>query len=316
MAQDYYKTLNVSRDASAEEIQKAYRQLARKYHPDMNPDDQEGAKKKFQEVQTAYETLKDPEKRKKYDQFGENYERFTGAGGFNGAGFEWSNVGGGAGGFNINDLFGAFMQGGSHGGSRGGGFGSFGDFRSAPRASRGADLTADVQIDFNVSILGGVVPVRHTDRQSGQSKTIDVKIPAGVEDGRKMRLRGMGEPGAGGGSAGDLILTIHVNQHKYFERDGRNLRLRLPISLSEAAFGCKIDVPTPYGSVKLKIPSGTNSGSKLRVKGYGVRDPKQGNGDLYVICELHAPEKWRSEDLEALKKMELKDETLRADVTF
>lgn len=295
MAEDYYKALDVSRTASPEEIQKAYRKLARKYHPDMNPDDA-AAKKKFQQVQKAYDVLNDPEKRKLYDQFGPSFENIAAGGGPGGAGP------GGAGPFpfDIEQIFGGGR--GAGGGGGGGGFqfeGDLGDIfqqftgggrgrgrRHAPPA-RGSDLAAEVTIPFNTAVLGGFREI--SIERGGKYETIQIKIPAGIDTGKKIRLRGRGEPGAGGES-GDLLVTIHVAPHPHFRRQGQNLELRLPVTLGEAALGCTVDVPTPGGVVALKLPPNSSSGRRLRVKGQGVRTSSGEAGDLVVELQIKLPE--------------------------
>jgi DnaJ-class molecular chaperone len=297
MAKDYYSTLGVSREATPEEIQKAYRNLARKFHPDMNPDDAT-AKKKFQEVQAAFEVLSDAEKRKLYEQYGSNYEAM-GAGG----------PGGGPGGgprqwrytttsgpqtfpFDIDDLFG---EGGAEGGAGGGGFadlfkhlGRGRGGRRTPRAERGGDLRHELTVPFATAVLGGQAALT-VQRQNGNVETIKVKIPAGIEDGKKIRLRGQGEPGVGDAPAGDILLTIHVSPHPYFRRSGNRLDVRVPITLGEAAQGAKVDVPTPHGTIALTVPPNTSSGTRLRIKGHGVRPANQPPGDLFAEMEVVLP---------------------------
>lgn len=325
MAEDLYKVLGVSRNASQDEIQKAYIKLARKHHPDMNPDDPEGAKKKFQEVQHAFETLKDPEKRRQYDQFGENYERFGGAGG-PGAGFGGFNFGGGngfQGNINLDDIlkaFGGGMGGGAFGGGNPfGGGGPFGGSRGRARRrapEKGANATLKLRIPFKTAILGDVYPISARDPKTGKMKTIDVKIPIGIESGQKIKLREMGEPSPNGGPAGDLIVTVEVDGHQYFTRDGSELYVRVPISLKEAALGGKVDVPTPHGLVSIKIPKGTTTGTKLRLKGMGVRPEKGERGNLYALFEVALPKSWTEEDLALLEKMTLDMPNPRDDFKF
>lgn len=296
MAEDYYKALDVSRTASPEEIQKAYRKLARKYHPDMNPDDA-AAKKKFQQIQKAYDVLNDPEKRKLYDQFGPAFENM-GAGG--GGGPDGAAGGAGPFPFDIEQIFGG--RGGGGAGPGGGGFqfeGDLGDIfqhftggggrgrgrRHAP-PTRGSDLSAEVTIPFNTAVMGGYREI--SIQRAGKFETIQIKVPAGVDSGKKIRLRGRGEPGAGGES-GDLIVTINVAPHPHFRRQGHNLELRLPVTLGEAALGSTVDVPTPGGIVSLKIPPNSSSGRRLRVKGQGVRSATGEAGDLYVELQIKLP---------------------------
>jgi DnaJ-class molecular chaperone len=300
MAQDYYKTLEVSRTASAEEIQKAHRKLARKYHPDLNPDDK-AAQKKFKEIQQAYDTLNDPEKRKMYDQFGDQYEQVAasraGGAGPGGASFEDIFQGGGTEGFNfggdLGDLFKQFT-------------GGAGQARAGRGRSRGplpgADLSAELTVPFNTSVLGGQATINV--HRSGKPESLQVKIPAGVESGKKIRLRGQGEPSPNGGPNGDLLITITVANHPYFKRNGQNLELRLPVTLGEAAIGAKVDLPTPGGTMSLTVPPGSSSGKRLRVKGQGVRDVSGGAGDLYVELQIKLPEQLDDESKQAIERIE------------
>ncbi len=289
MAQDYYALLGVSKSATADEIHKAYRNLARKYHPDLNPDDND-AQQKFKDLQKAHDVLGDPEKRKLYDQFGPDFEKMGGAGPF---------PGGGGAGFGFEDLF----RGGGRSGGRGGGEGGFqfdgdlgdifrqfgggggGHQRAAP--TRGQDLTAQLTIPFNTAVMGGEASIGV--QRAGKHESITVKIPPGIESGKKMRLRGQGEPSPRG-TDGDLIVEVQVAPHPCFRRNGRNLELSLPITISEATLGATVDVPTPEGRVALKIPAGSSSGRRLRVKGQGVQSKNGSPGDLYVVLEIRIPE--------------------------
>ncbi len=287
MAQDYYQLLEISKSASQDEIQKAYRKLARKYHPDLNPDDR-ASQQKFKDIQHAHDVLSDPEKRKMYDQFGPDFERmgngpYPGGAGPGGFGFE-DIFGGGAGpgGFqfdgDIGELFGQF-----------GGAGAAGRkarSRGPARPLKGKDVTAELTIPFNTAVLGGDASI--SVRQAGKLESIQVKIPPGVETGKKMRLRGQGEPGQRGGPSGDLIVVLTVATHPFFRRSGKNLELRLPVTLGEAALGATVDLPTPGGIVSLKIPPGSSSGRRLRVKGQGVLGDS-GAGDLYVELQVKLP---------------------------
>lgn len=302
MATDYYATLGVSRTATPDEIQKAYRKLARKYHPDMNPDDAT-AKKKFQEVQSAFEVLSDAEKRKKYDQFGADFESFQGARGGQGGGPQWrytTSSGPQTYPFDVNDFGDIFGQGAEGGGGFADIFRQFGGARAGRRSARparGSDLRHELTIPFATSVTGGEAALT-VQRRSGNLETIKVKIPAGIEDGKKIRLRGQGEPGAGDGPAGDILLTIHVSPHPQFRRVGQRLEVRVPVTLAEAANGAKVDVPTPQGTIMLTVPPNTSSGKKLRIKGQGIRtDPP---GDLFAEIQIVLPENLSSEDRQAL----------------
>ncbi|MFN3193339.1 MAG: DnaJ C-terminal domain-containing protein [Aureliella sp.] len=303
MSQDYYAVLGVSRSASKDEIQKAYRELARKYHPDLNPDDK-AAQQKFKDIQHAHDVLSDPEKRQMYDQFGPDFEQ-AGRGGGN-------PFGGGGAGFSFEDLFGG-------GAGRGGFDGDLGDIfrqfggggsgrgRHAQTPAKGADLSAELTVPFNTSVLGGEAAI--SVQRAGKMESITVKVPPGIETGKKMRLRGQGEPGRGG-DAGDLIVEVAVAPHPCFRRSGKNLEVKLPVTLKEAALGATIDLPTPGGTVVLKVPAGTSSGRRLRVKGQGVRSANGTDGDLYVEIEVKLPESLANSDelpddvVEAIENLE------------
>lgn len=291
MASDPYQTLGVDRKATQEEISKAYRALARKYHPDLNPDD-EAAKKKFQEVQSAFDVLGDEKKRQMYDRYGAGFEQM-GEGGPRPRG--WPG-GGAAGGpnveFDLNDLFGA-------GGAAGAGGGGFADLfkhfgrggtGAPPRSqvARGADLEYELTVPFNTAVKGGEASVSLR-RGSGKQETISVKIPAGIEDGKKIRLRGQGEESPMGGPAGDILIKVRVAPHPHFTRSGKRLDVVLPITLAEAVEGAKIDVPSPHGVVAVSVPPGTSSGKKLRLRGQGVKPASGEPGDLYAEIQIVLP---------------------------
>jgi DnaJ-class molecular chaperone len=308
MAEDYYKTLGLDRDASQADIDKAYAKLARKYHPDVNPDDKT-AKKKFQAVQAAYDVLKDPSKREMYNRYGSSFEQMggggpqpgpqwrTAAGGPGGAGgpeFDFSQIfGGGEGGGGFADLFGQFRRGAASGPGR--------RSKAAGRAP-GADLQSEIQIPFNLAVTGGETQLSIS-RPSGQVETLNVKIPAGIEDGKRIRLRGQGES-APDGERGDILLTVRIGAHPWFTRRGEHLYVRVPVSLREAAEGAMVDVPTPKGAVSLRIPPGASSGKKLRIKGHGVSPPGKPPGDLYVEVQVVLPAKLDEPSLEAIRKID------------
>ena len=312
MAEDYYKTLGLRRDASQDEIRKAYRKLARKYHPDMNPDDK-AAKTKFQEVQKAFDVLDDAEKREMYDRYGSSFETFSG--GPQGGG-NWGRQPGG-GGFTFDDIdlsqilggrFGAGPGGGGAGGGfadlfgQFGGVGSAGGRKRARPPSRGADARHELTIPFQMAVTGGEVEIV-LKRQSGKSETISVKIPPGIEEGMKIRLRGQGEPAPQGGTPGDLLLAVHVTEHPVFQRRGNQLHVRLPVTLGEAALGAKVDVPTPKGTVSLKVPPGTSGGTKLRIKAHGVAPAKGPAGDLLAEVQIVLPETLDDESQDMIRKI-------------
>ena len=286
MENDYYKVLGVSRDASPDDIKKAYKKLAARYHPDVNPDDKT-AKEKFQKVQAAYDVLSDPEKRERYDRYGSAFESMGGGGPGGqwrtystgpGGGFEgrdWSELFGGGegfGGIDLESLFGGAARAG----------------RRRPRKTRGGDVRAELTVDFRTAVLGGRREIA-LETPSGEPKQVSVTIPAGIEDGKKIRLRGLGLPGSAGGSSGDLLITVHVTPHSDFRREGRDLYLTLPLTIGEAVLGASIDIPTPHGTIALKIPPNSSSGKQLRVKGFGVRPAKGRAGDLYVDLSIVVP---------------------------
>jgi molecular chaperone DnaJ len=287
---DFYKVLGVSKDVSDAELKKTYRKLARQYHPDSNPGDA-AAEAKFKEISEAHSVLADPEQRKEYDQIRAmgTGARFTaGGGGQQGGGFE--DVFGGM--FNQGSSRNSYQQGGFEdllggmfGGGGGGGFGtSSGGFRGYGGPTRGSDLTASTTLDFITAINGETITL-----QPFGSKPLKVKIPAGVSDGQKIRLKGKGEASDDGGESGDLVLTVSVRKHPVFERDGLNLRLDVPVTFVEAALGATIEVPTLGGEpVRLRVAAGTPSGRVLRVKGRGVTTTK-GTGDLLATVQVAVP---------------------------
>jgi molecular chaperone DnaJ len=286
---DFYATLGVSKDASAADIKKAYRKLARDLHPDRNPEDA-SAEKRFKEVGEAYGVLSDAEQRQQYDAI-----RAMGGG----ARFQAGQGGpGGAQGFE--DVFGGMFGGGA---ARGQGFedilgGLFGGGR--PRGpQKGQDLAAATEVTFRDAAQGATVTLMI------DGQRVSTRLPVGVTDGQKIRIRGKGRPGAHGGPAGDVILTVHVAKHPVFTVDGRNLRMNLPVSFDEAVLGATVEVPTLTGErVKVKIASGTSSGATLRVKGKGLVT-KQGAGDLLVRVEVSVPSKVSKAAKEALQAFAL-----------
>ncbi len=314
MAEDYYKTLGVPKNASQAEIQKAYRELARKYHPDMNPNDKT-AKKKFQQVQAAFDVLNNPEKREMYDRYGSSFETM-GAGGPQGAHtWSWSPGGGaaGPGGFSAEDIDLSQFLGERFGQEMPGGLGDiFGQFRRAAGKGRGkasgaarggADLLQELEIPFATAIAGGEVQIS-VQHPTGKSETLAVKIPAGIEDGKKIRVRGHGVPAPRGGTPGDILITIRIAPHPYFQRRGNQLWVRVPVTLGEAVMGAKVDLPTPRGTVTLSIPRGTSSGTKLRVKGHGVA-PKNGTaGDLLAEIQIVLPKQLSDADRQAIRDID------------
>jgi curved DNA-binding protein len=292
--QDYYETLGVPRDASNEDIRKAYRKLAREYHPDVNKEP--GAEDRFKEVSEAYEVLRDDEKRAKYDRLGSNWNRgddVSGAAGFDprdfgnggggGARFDFGD-GGGLGGGDFSDLFEGMF-----GGRRRGGFGGSGGF-----STRGGDHEATLELSLEEAARGGSKKIT-----LGDGRDYDVSIPPGVSDGQRIRLAGEGGQGRGGGPPGDLFLRVRIRPHRRFRREGRDLYTNLPVTPSEAALGATVPVRTLDGdTVRLKVPAGSSSGRKLRLRGQGMP-----GGDLYATVMIHVPKKLSKDERKAYERL-------------
>jgi DnaJ-class molecular chaperone len=302
MEDDYYKVLGVKRDASQKEIQRAYRDLARKLHPDMNPGDKK-AKEKFQRVQQAYDVLNDAEKREMYDRYGSSFQSAGGGGGgprqanpfAGGAGFEefdFSQLFGGRPPEGYADIFRQFT------GGRG-----QGRRRSAPQ--RGADLQHELEVPFRTAITGGEVAL-HVRRPDGRTESITVKIPAGIEDGKKIRLREQGDADPAGGPNGDLLITVHVAPHPCYQRRGNDLIVTVPVTLAEAAAGAKVDVPTPKGVITLTVPPNSSSGRRLRAKGLGIAPAKGPTGDLFAELRIMLPKQFDDAALEQIRELDQK----------
>lgn len=279
METDYYATLGVSKDAGAREIKKAYRRLAQQYHPDTNAGDA-AAEARFKEVSEAYDVVGDTDTRKEYDQVRQ-------------MGYFVGGPGGSQQYVRVEDLIGD-----QRGGSVFDTFGGIGDlFGQATRRKRpGPDLKTDLQLSFHDAISGVTKQIT----VSGQ--TIKVKIPQGVADGAKIRLQGKGGTSADGGAPGDLYVTVRVAAHPIFGRSGRHLRISVPITFTEAALGAEIAVPTLDGQVRLRIPEGTPSGKRFRVRGRGV-DTTKGTGDLLVTVEVTVPKDLTDEQRALLEKL-------------
>lgn len=307
MAKDFYGTLGVSKGADLEEIKKAYRRLATKLHPDKNPGDTK-AEERFKEVNQAYQVLSDEKKRPLYDEFGEEGLR---------EGFDPDQV----------RAYKRYKE--QMGGRRGGGpgvadfFSGGGDFSSifeaiggrAPRGPRrGQDVESALTLDFASAIRGTTVKFR---LQGSTEEEISVRVPPGAEDGKRLRVPGHGIPGPSGGPAGDLFLLLHITPHEYFEREGNDLHVKLPVTPLEAFEGAKIRVPTVDGSVLMKLPARAQSGQKIRLKGKGVPGKNRPNGDLYVSVQIQIPQAPEAETIvrELEKHMPPGDE-LREKVTL
>jgi curved DNA-binding protein len=283
---DYYKTLGVKKDASQEDIQKAYRKLARKFHPDVNKDPK--AEVRFKEIGEANEVLKDPEKRKKYDQFGANWNRQAGpppgweGNTGHGAGFDFRDFQG-AGGAGFSDFFENLFGAGAGGGRRrgGGGFsnmgGGMGGFGGGPQ--EGTDTEATIIISVEEAVRGGSREIAISDPNTGSRKTLTVKIPEGVRSGQKIRLAGQGGSGSGGATAGNLLLKIEIAPDPRFRVEGSDIVTYVPVSPAVAALGGEADVETPTTTLRVRIPAGSSSGRKIRLRGRGLAKAGGGKGD-------------------------------------
>lgn len=289
MAADPYSTLGVSRGASEKDIKSAYRKLAKELHPDTNKDNPKAAER-FSEVTRAYDLLSDKARRAQFDRGeidAEGNPANPFAGGFGGGGpggqRGFSGGFGGDDGIDLEDIFGGIFGGGARGGGMGGGMGGgFGGGRGRA-APRGANV--NYRLAVPLTDAAELKPQRIT---LSDGKTIDLKLPAGVEDGTQMRLSGKGEPGPGG--AGDAIVTIQIQPHAFFKRDGDDLRLDLPLTLDEAVAGAKVKAPTPAGAVMLSVPPGVSSGKVLRLKGRGMSRKDGTRGDQLISLEIVLPE--------------------------
>jgi len=327
---DYYQTLGVAKTASAKELKQAYRKLARKHHPDVNPGDKT-AESRFKEINEAYEVLGDPDKRRKYDELGANWRMYEQAqqqgqpwpagspfGGQPGGGGAWTiNMGGGSGGYRtmteeemqelfgngdpFSDFFKTFFGG---GGPREGGRARQG---RAPRSQKGRDIEHEVELTLEEAYHGATR--RISIKEGGHARSVDVRIPVGVKDGSRVRAAGEGESGASGGASGDLYLRVRLKPHPVFERKGGDLHLKVAVPVTTAVLGGEANVPTVTGSVRLKIPETTQSGQVFRLKSHGM--PEVGKpddrGDLYATVEIQLPRsltKDQRHHYEALAKME------------
>jgi curved DNA-binding protein len=321
MAEDLYAVLGVPKGADADSIKKAYRKLAGQLHPDKNPGNTK-AEERFKQVNHAYDVLGDAQKRRLYDEFGEDGLR---------EGFDpdrmrayrrWATEQGGPGGprvrygtggqtVDLEDLFGGAAN------NSGAGIGDlFGDLIGRARRGRGPmkgpDLESEITIDFASSLRGATLELRP---QGHASAPVTVRIPAGAAEGSRVRIAGQGGPSPSGGAAGDLVLTIHVTPHPYFRREGDDLHLDLPVTVAEAYGGAKVRVPTIDGSVTLKVPPGTQSGSVVRLRGKGVARKGRNAGDLFVHFLIRIPTEGGPELDQLVERMaKLQTEDPRADI--
>ena len=316
---DYYETLGVSRKASQDDIHKAYRKLARKYHPDMNKNRE--AEERFKEIGEAYEVLKDPDKRKRYDTLGSNWQSgqdFTPPPGWD-FGFDTGRSTGGARGFSFDNFEGAsgfsdffdMLFGDLFGGLRGGGAGRAGTRRERPtRIRKGEDQEADITIGLEDAYRGARKNISLEIREQaagGQvhrsTKNFEVTIPKGITDGKRLRLAGQGGKGASGVSAGDLYLKVHIAPHPSYSVKGRDLETVLPVTPWEAALGSKVEVPTLDGKVSVTLPAGMRSEQKIRIKAKGLSPAKGTPGDLYAVVRIAVPKDLSSQERELFEKL-------------
>lgn len=274
--QDYYKILGVSRDASESEIKKAYRRLARQYHPDINPGNKE-AEARFKQINEAYDVLSDKAKREKYDRFGADWQRYQQAGGA--GGFDWGSFGGSAGSGDFADFFESLFGGGARTSRRGG------------VAMDGQDIDHETEITLEEAFTG-TQRVLQLQGADGTPRTISVKIPPGVTTGSRVRVAGEGGPGIGGGRRGDLYLNIKVAPHSRFERRGNDLYLKHPVDMFTLLLGGEVRLPVMGGkTVTLKVPANTQNGKTFRIAGQGMPHLRNADtrGDLYVVLEAQLP---------------------------
>ena len=288
LEKDYYKTLGVDKSVTAKELSKAYRTLARKFHPDTNQGDAK-AEERFKEISAAYEVLGDEQSRRSYDEF----RRLGGGSGFSNGGFN----SGGRGGQDLGDL--SDLLGGLFGASRGGQRSGFG-FGQMP----GLDLQASLHLTFAEAIKGVTKSVRLSSEALSAPMEVNVRIPAGVKDGQRIRVPGKGAQSREGGEPGDLLVTITIEADEVFERDGNNLRVQIPVTYTEAVLGADVKVPTMNGTtVTVRVPAGTSSGKVLRVRGRGVKTSSQ-TGDLLVNVVVYVPPHLSPEELELIEKLQ------------
>jgi curved DNA-binding protein len=284
---DYYEILGVNKSASDEEIKRAYRKLAMKYHPDKNPNKKD-AEERFKEINEAYAVLSDKEKRKQYETFGKEgfHQRFTQEDIFRG--FDFDEI--------LSGLFGGrgrreFRYGGRGGSDFGDLFTGQGTYQDmSRRPQKGEDILYELSISLEEAVLGGEKRISY--RKNGKVEEVSVRIPKGIETGKKLRLSGKGMEGRKGGPSGDLYLQISVREHPIFIREGDDLIVEKEVSFSEAALGTMIEVPTLEGTKKVKIPPGTQSHTKMRLKGLGIPHfQKEGRGDEYVKVIVRVPKR-------------------------
>ena len=307
---DYYETLGVPKTASGDEIRKAFRKLARRYHPDVNKD-KATAEEKFKQINEAYEVLGDPEKRRKYDELGANWNQ---PGGFQPPpGWDTQQGGGGGhryggdggvefefGGTGFSDFFEAFF-----GGGRGrAGFGGQGGFgRRAQGAERGSDVEADIMVTLEEALHGSKRTVSLRRSGSNKVETYQVKIPRGVHEGQRIRLAGQGEAGTAGGRSGDLFLRVRFARHPDFTVDGSDLVHEVKIEPWQATLGSDLAVPTLEGNVRLKLPASTQPGQRFRLRGHGLPTADGKRGELFVVPQIQIPKKLTERERELWQQL-------------
>lgn len=294
ISKDFYAALGVKKDASAADIKRAYNTYARKYHPDRNPGDA-AAEEKFKAASEAYQVLSDPQDRKQYDAIrsmagggprfssgsGGGFEDIFTAFGGNGGNVRFS-TGGQAPGFD--DILSQMFGGGAPQRNQSGGFGGFGGFGSRRRPERGNDIAAEISIPLRHAAEGTTVTV------TANGKKVTAKVPKGITDGQKIRIKGKGQPGTNGGEPGDILITVHVEPHPVYEVKGKDVYVNVPVSFDEAALGVTVEVPTLYGKrVKVKVPAGSNTDKVLRVRRKGIESKRGDAGDLYVRLKVVVP---------------------------
>jgi curved DNA-binding protein len=301
---DYYATLGVGKDASQEEIQRAYRKLARAYHPDVSK--ASGAEDKFKDIGEAYEVLKDPEKRAKYDRYGAAWKAAQQGGGTPPPGYEdvWFDIRGEAGDFGFSDFSSFFEQlfgtGSRSGSSRRGAGGQRGEWEWM---MRGEDHEVHLSLPLEEAAHGGQREISLTDPMTGETKTYVVNIPKGIRPGQRIRLAGKGGKGSGGAPPGDLYLRIALLSHPAFRLEGKDLYTTLTVTPWEAALGSTVTLPTLSGTVSVKVPAGSSSDRKIRLKGKGFPDDKRGPGNLYAEIKIVVPKRLSAEEKALFEKL-------------
>jgi curved DNA-binding protein len=295
--EDYYEALEVPRNASQEDIRRAYRKLARKYHPDVNKEP--GAEDRFKQVSEAYEVLRDEDKRARYDRLGANWKAGQdvsgtdgfgrGAAGGDGFGDVRFDFGGG----DFSDFFEGLFGQRARGRAGAAGRGGFDGF-----TTRGGDQEAVLELTLEEAAQGGKRRI-----SLGDGRDFEVEVPRGVRDGQRIRLAGAGTAGMGGGPPGDLFLRVRIKPHPRFRVEGRDLYVELPVTPWEAALGAEVPVPTLSGNARLKVPAGSSSGRRLRLRGQGLPSPDGSAGDLYALVTIHVPKRLTKKERELFEEL-------------